>query len=106
MSMLNAEDAVEPDIQLACEVVDCIVEQDSISSRLVERWTTMTTRLRLRGSALEMDSVVHDDAAVISNVLDQLNDLHDAETKAEGVCPGDGQRCSNQQRPGPAQRGG
>ena len=53
-----------------------------------------------------MDSVVHDDAAVISNVLDQLNNLHDAETKAEGVCPGDGQRCSNQQRPGPAQRGG
>ena len=55
-----------------------------------------------------MDSVVHDDAAVISNVLDQLNDLHDDETKAQGDFPGDGQgrRCSPQQRPGPAQRGG
>ena len=51
-------------------------------------------------------SVVHD-AAVINNVLDQLNDVHD-ETKAQRDCPGDGQggRCSPQQRSGPAQRGG
>ena len=34
-----------------------------------------------------MDSVVHD-AAVINNVLDQLNNLHDAETKAEGSALG------------------
>ena len=32
-----------------------------------------------------MDNVVHDDAAVLSNVLDQLNDLHDDETKAQGT---------------------
>ena len=43
MSMLNAEDADEPDIQLYCEVVDCIVEQDSISSRLV--WVPVSTEL-------------------------------------------------------------
>ena len=63
---------------------------------------------KAQGTALEMDNVVHDDAAVLSNVLDQLNDLHDDETKAQGDCPGDGQgqRCSPQQCPGPAQRCG